>query len=87
MRRRILGSSQRPDRDWDAIINAYERGVGEVQSLDDLVVLEAVIILSKEEQARTENVGKLEQLRQPQIHSSRKVQSNGIGESTTSHTL
>ena len=61
VRRRILGSSRRPDRDWNEIINAYERGGGEVQSLDDLVVLEAAIILSMEEQARMENAGEQNQ--------------------------
>jgi len=53
VRRRTLGSSRRPDRDWSETINAYERGGREAQSLDDLVVLKTAIILSMAEQART----------------------------------
>jgi hypothetical protein len=40
-------------RNWNEIVDAFERGGnGEVTSLDDLVVLEAAILLSMEEEAR-----------------------------------
>jgi hypothetical protein len=44
----------REGRDWNRIVDAFERrGSGNgVQSLDDLVVLEAAIMLSMEEEAR-----------------------------------
>ena len=42
-----------PRRDWNQIVEAFERGGhGEVNSLDDLVVLEAAMILSMEEESR-----------------------------------
>jgi hypothetical protein len=42
-------------RDWNQIVDSFERGGnGEVNSLDDLVVLEAAILLSMEEEARRE---------------------------------
>jgi hypothetical protein len=48
----------RTARDWNEIVEAYERGGnGEVNSLDDLVVLEAAILLSMEEEARRERLG------------------------------
>ena len=44
---------QTPRRDWNQIVEAFERGGhGEVNSLDDLVVLEAAMILSMEEENR-----------------------------------
>ena len=40
-------------RDWNEIVDAFERGGnGEVHSLDDLVVLEAAILLSRDENSR-----------------------------------
>jgi hypothetical protein len=46
-------SSSSNSRDWNQIVEAFERGGnGEVQSIDDLVVLEAAILLSMEEEAR-----------------------------------
>jgi hypothetical protein len=57
------GSSRRRGRgpggrDWNQIVAAFERGGnGEVQSLDDLVVLEAAILLSMEEDARRARTG------------------------------
>ena len=40
-------------RNWNDIVSSFERGGGEqVNSLDDLVVLEAAILLSMEEEAR-----------------------------------
>uniref|UniRef100_A0A7S2K0M8 RING-type domain-containing protein n=2 Tax=Leptocylindrus danicus TaxID=163516 RepID=A0A7S2K0M8_9STRA len=48
--RRRFGRGQ--ERDWNEIVEAFEQEGGEIQSLDDLVVLEAAIILSMEEQAR-----------------------------------
>lgn len=40
-------------RDWNQIVDAFERGGnGEVQTLDDLVVLEAALILSMEHESR-----------------------------------
>jgi hypothetical protein len=56
--RRIRGArggtgSGSSTRDWNQIVQAFERGGnGEVQSIDDLVVLEAAILLSMEEEAR-----------------------------------
>lgn len=45
-------------RDWNQIVGAFERGGnGEIQSLDDLVVLEAAILLSMEEDARRSRGG------------------------------
>lgn len=45
-------------RDWNSIVDAFERGGnGEVASLDDLVVLEAAILLSMEEEARRSRDG------------------------------
>jgi hypothetical protein len=42
-------------RDWNQIVEAFENGSnGEVNSLDDLVVLEAAILLSMDEEARRE---------------------------------
>jgi hypothetical protein len=47
-------SAPRPGRDWNRIVEAFESGGAnrQVQSLDDLVVLEAAILLSMEEEAR-----------------------------------
>lgn len=44
----------RSSRDWNRIVEAFESSGGnrQVQSLDDLVVLEAAILLSMEEEAR-----------------------------------
>jgi hypothetical protein len=44
----------RSSRDWNRIVEAFETSGGnrQVQSLDDLVVLEAAILLSMEEEAR-----------------------------------
>jgi len=40
-------------RDWNQIVDAFERGGnGEVSSIDDIVVLEAAMILSMEEESR-----------------------------------
>lgn len=59
-RRRHRGSRDPPDgasqpqmgRDWNRIVDAFESsGNGSIQSLDDLVVLEAAIVLSMEEEA------------------------------------
>lgn len=50
--RRRFGRGQERERDWNEIVEAFEQEGGEIQSLDDLVVLEAAIILSMEEQAR-----------------------------------
>ena len=62
--RRIRGarggtsSSGSSSRDWNQIVEAFERGGnGEVQSIDDLVVLEAAILLSMEEEARHARTG------------------------------
>lgn len=45
-------------RDWNRIVDAFERGGnGEVASLDDLVVMEAAILLSMEEEARRSRDG------------------------------
>mmetsp|Transcript_55080 Transcript_55080/g.133826 ORF Transcript_55080/g.133826 Transcript_55080/m.133826 type:complete len:620 (-) Transcript_55080:229-2088(-) len=45
-------------RDWNNIVDAFERGGnGEVTSLDDLVVLEAAILLSMDEEARRSQEG------------------------------
>jgi hypothetical protein len=53
LRRQLLESSTRRGRDWNRIVDAFERsGNGTVNSLDDLVVLEAAIMLSMEEEAR-----------------------------------
>ena len=44
---------RRSERDWNHIVDEFERGGnGEVQSIDDLVVLEAAILLSMEEEQR-----------------------------------
>ena len=54
------GSSRRNNnrRNWNQIVEAFERGGhGEVNSLDDLVVLEAAMILSMEEEARRRGGG------------------------------
>jgi hypothetical protein len=54
-RRRQRGGSP---RDWNSIVDAFERGGnGEVGSLDDLVVLEAAILLSMEAEARRSRDG------------------------------
>jgi hypothetical protein len=54
-RRRHRGAAP---RDWNSIVDAFERGGnGEVASLDDLVVLEAAILLSMEEEARRSRDG------------------------------
>ena len=46
-------SSAGAPRDWNQIVEAFERsGHGAINSLDDLVVLEAAILLSMEEEAR-----------------------------------
>jgi hypothetical protein len=47
-------ASGRAGRDWNRIVEAFESSGGnrQVQSLDDLVVLEAAILLSMEEEAR-----------------------------------
>jgi hypothetical protein len=46
----------RGGRDWNQIVDAFERGGnGQIQSLDDLVVLEAAILLSMGEEARNGN--------------------------------
>lgn len=42
---------RRRERDWNQIVEAFESRGGEVQSLDDLVVIEAAILLSMEEEA------------------------------------
>jgi len=44
---------RRRERDWNQIVEAFENhyGTGEVQSIDDLVVIEAAILLSMEEEA------------------------------------
>lgn len=48
-----MPSGPRRVRDWNQIVDAFESaGHGEVQSLDDLVVLEAAILLSMEEETR-----------------------------------
>lgn len=59
------GSSSRrsrggePRRNWNQIVEAFERGGhGEVNSLDDLVVLEAAMILSMEEETRRRASGR-----------------------------
>mmetsp|Transcript_55079 Transcript_55079/g.133822 ORF Transcript_55079/g.133822 Transcript_55079/m.133822 type:complete len:608 (-) Transcript_55079:247-2070(-) len=45
-------------RDWNTIVDAFQRGgSGEVTSLDDLVVLEAAILLSMDEEARRSQEG------------------------------
>jgi hypothetical protein len=47
------GGGAGQSRDWNSIVEAFERGGnGEVQSIDDLVILEAAILLSMEEEAR-----------------------------------
>jgi len=52
-RRRPRGTTNRSGRDWNRIVDAFEsNGSGAIQSLDDLVVLEAAIMLSMEEGAR-----------------------------------
>jgi hypothetical protein len=52
----MSNSSSGSTRDWNQIVEAFERGGnGEVQSIDDLVVLEAAILLSMEEEARNQN--------------------------------
>jgi hypothetical protein len=44
---------RRGGRDWNQIVDAFERGGnGEIHSLDDLVVLEAAILLSMDEESR-----------------------------------
>ena len=54
-RNRTRGSG---GRDWNQIVDAFERGGnGEVHSIDDLVVLEAAILLSMEEEARRARSG------------------------------
>jgi Ubiquitin interaction motif len=54
---RSSGTSQ---RHWNDIVNAFERGGGDQgTSLDDLVVLEAAILLSMEEEARREGSGEV----------------------------
>ncbi|CAJ1953490.1 unnamed protein product [Cylindrotheca closterium] len=48
----------RGGRDWNQIVDAFERGGnGQIQSLDDLVVLEAAILLSMGEEARSSSGG------------------------------
>ncbi|CAB9500239.1 May negatively regulate the SNF1 kinase (By similarity) [Seminavis robusta] len=50
---RTTGGAEPPRRNWNQIVEAFERGGhGEVNSLDDLVVLEAAMILSMEEEGR-----------------------------------
>lgn len=50
--------SVRGSRNWNDIVDAFERGGGgEVQSLDDLVVLEAALVLSMEEESRRRSQG------------------------------
>lgn len=60
----LLGGQRRSSRNWNEIVSAYERGGnGQVGSLDDLVVLEAAILLSMEEESRrrtTNNTGEPE---------------------------
>jgi hypothetical protein len=57
-RRRGRGQSSSSGRDWNQIVEAFEHGGnGAVNSLDDLVVLEAAILLSMEEEARHANDG------------------------------
>jgi hypothetical protein len=49
----LLGGQRRSGRNWNEIVSAFERGGnGEVGSLDDLVILEAAILLSMEEESR-----------------------------------
>jgi hypothetical protein len=49
----LLGGQRTSSRNWNEIVSAYERGGnGQVGSLDDLVVLEAAILLSMEEESR-----------------------------------
>lgn len=51
-------SSLRNGRDWNRIVEAFENsGNGTVQSLDDLVVLEAAIMLSMDEETRRSGHG------------------------------
>jgi len=48
------GGSGSGGRDWNQIVDAFERGGnGQIHSLDDLVVLEAAILLSMGEEARS----------------------------------
>jgi hypothetical protein len=50
--------SSRMGRDWNRIVDAFESsGNGSIQSLDDLVVLEAAIMLSMEEETRRRGEG------------------------------
>lgn len=57
-RSRRYRTSHEPRRNWNQIVEAFERGGhGEVNSLDDLVVLEAAMILSMEEEARRRGTG------------------------------
>ncbi len=59
----IYGRSRRRNRpqgsrDWNQIVEAFEEsGNGAVHSLDDLVVLEAAILLSREEESRSRRNG------------------------------
>lgn len=49
---RDADTSSSSSRDWNRIVSAFEEGGnGDVQSLDDLVVIEAAILLSMEEEA------------------------------------
>jgi hypothetical protein len=51
-------SSSRSARDWNRIVEAFDsNGSGNAQSLDDLVVLEAAIMLSMEEETRRREAG------------------------------
>mmetsp|Transcript_55117 Transcript_55117/g.81781 ORF Transcript_55117/g.81781 Transcript_55117/m.81781 type:complete len:429 (+) Transcript_55117:344-1630(+) len=50
----LLGRSLRHERDWNQIVEAFETEGGEIESIDDLVVIEAAIMLSMEEAARQE---------------------------------
>jgi hypothetical protein len=49
----VFRRRRRGGRDWNQIVDAFERGGnGEIHSLDDLVVLEAAILLSMDEECR-----------------------------------
>ena len=57
--RRSRGGEHQPRRNWNQIVEAFERGGnGSVNSLDDLVVLEAAMILSMEEENRRRASGR-----------------------------
>eukprot|EP00980_Cylindrotheca_fusiformis_P021205 scaffold8150_cov118-Cylindrotheca_fusiformis.AAC.14 len=54
----LVRRRRRGGRDWNQIVDAFERGGnGEIHSLDDLVVLEAAILLSMDEESRQARQG------------------------------